>query len=147
MSETVLLNYEIKSPIERVWHALTDPATLSQWMFFETDDFQPLVGFRFQFRGRADSGWNGVVDCEVLEVLAPYRLSYSWATEGPRGRHQTTVLWILEESGSGVTHLQMEQSGFDSAAKQEIGGARYGWAHQLKQLQELLGPVGPLSGT
>lgn len=52
MSETVSLDFELKSPIERVWHALTDPATLSQWTFFETNDFQPVVGHRFHFRGK-----------------------------------------------------------------------------------------------
>ncbi|NMP25214.1 SRPBCC domain-containing protein [Sulfobacillus harzensis] len=138
MSETVLLDYEIESPIERVWHALTDPATLSQWMLFETNDFQPVVGRHFQFRGKAATGWTGIVNCEVLEADAPHRLSYTWVTEGQMGRHQTTVTWTLTESDNGVIRLHLEQSGFNSAAKQEIGGAKYGWTHQLNQLETLL---------
>ncbi len=137
MSETVLLEYEIASSIERVWHALTDPATLSQWMFFETDDFQPVVGHHFRFRGKASTGWTAAIDCEVLEVDEPHRLSYSWATEGLMGHHRTTVTWTLVEA-DGVTRLHLEQSGFDSQATQEIGGAKYGWTHQLNQLKTLV---------
>jgi hypothetical protein len=43
-------------------------------------------------------------------------------------------------SDNGVTRLHLEQSGFDSAAKREIGGAKYGWTHQLNQLKTLLSP-------
>ena len=140
MSETVLLDYEIKSSIDRVWHALTDPGAMAQWMFFDAGDFQPVVGHHFQFRGKASIGWPGVIECVVLEVDAPYRLSYTWATDGEAGRHQTTVAWTLTESDNGVTQLHLEQGGFDPAAKQEIGGAKYGWTHQLSQLSSLLAP-------
>ncbi len=140
MTESVSLDFELKSPIERVWHALTDAAMLSKWMFFEPNDFQPVVGHRFQFHGKAATGWTGIVDCEVLEVDAPHRLSYTWETEGQVGQHRTIVVWTLTPSVSGVTRLHLEQSGFDRAAKQEIGGAKYGWTHQLNQLQTLLAP-------
>ncbi len=140
MSEVVFLDYELKSPIDRVWHALTDPATLSQWMFFDVDNFQPIIGHRFQFRGKAATGWNGVVDCEVLEALKPHRLSYTWQTEGQLGPHRTVVTWTLKSVDDGVTQLHLEHRGFQSEAKQEIGGAKYGWMHQLNQLQTLLTP-------
>jgi len=142
VSETVSLDYEIKSPIERVWHALTNPATLMQWMFFETEDFQPVVGHHFQFRGKAATGWTGVVDCEVLVAEVPHRLSYRWVTAGQKDLHQTIVTWTLTAVDHGVTQLHLEQTGFDSAAKQEIGGARYGWTHQLDQLETLLSREG-----
>lgn len=138
MSETVSLDYEIKSPIARVWRALTDPATLSRWTLFDVEDFQPAVGNRFQFRGKEATGWTGIVDGEVLEADEPNRLSYTWTTEGQMGRHRTTVTWTLKESGNGVTQLHLEQSGFDREAKQEVGGAKYGWTHQLHQLSDLL---------
>lgn len=140
MSETVSLDYEIKSPIERVWHALTDSAMLSSWMLFDANDFRPIVGHRFQLRGKAATGWTGIVDGEVLEADAPHRLAYSWVTEGQMGQHHTTVTWTLTASDNGATRLHLEQSGFDSAATQEISGARYGWTHQLNQLQSLLTP-------
>lgn len=137
MSETVALDVELKSPIERVWHALTDSATLSTWMLFKANDFEPVVGHAFQLREAP--GWSGVVDCEVIEVDEPHRLSYTWVSgEETDLRHSTVVTWTLTEAGDGVTRLHLEQSGFRSEAKQEIGGARYGWTTMLDQLQSLL---------
>ena len=139
MSETVVLDVELKSPIERVWNALTDSTTLSKWMLFKTNDFQPVVGHSFQFRDA--TGWDGVIECEVTEVNEPHRLSYTWVSDqvGPSNLKQATVVtWTLTEAGAGVTRLHLEQSGFDSEAKQEIGGARYGWTNMLDGLQDLL---------
>ena len=137
MSETVVLDFELKNPIERVWHALTDSATLSKWMLFKSNDFKPVVGHAFQFR--EVPGWSGGVDCEVIEVDKPHRLSYTWVSGGESNlQHSTVVTWTLTEAEGGVTRLHLEQSGFRSEAKQEIGGAKYGWMSMLDQLQSLL---------
>jgi len=139
MSETVTLDVELKSPIERVWNALTDSATLSKWMLFKSNDFEPVVAHAFQFR-EAD-GFDGVIDCEVIEVDKPHRLSYTWVSDqvGPSNLLQSTVVtWTLTEAKGGVTRLHLEQSGFQSEARQEIGGAKYGWMSMLDQLQSLL---------
>jgi uncharacterized protein YndB with AHSA1/START domain len=139
MSETVVLDYELKSPIDRVWRALTDSATLSEWMMFKTNDFKPVVGHAFQFRDAP--GYDAVVECEVTDVDEPHRLAYTWTAPGQDGQpHATTVTWALAEAEGGVTQLHLEQSGFDPAAKQEIGGARYGWMSMLDQLQGILAP-------
>lgn len=145
MSETVVLDFEIKSPIERVWHALTDPATLSQWMMFEIGDFKPVVGHPFQFRSPPVPGWEGMLDGEILEVDAPHRLSYTWVG-GPEGLVvHTTVTWTLRHA-DGVTHLHLEHSGFQSSAKQAIGGARYGWTRMAEKLQAVLEAEGRPGG-
>lgn len=137
MSETVVLDVELKSPIEQVWHALTDSATLSKWMLFRSNDFKPVAGHAFQFRDAP--GFDGVIDCEVIEVNKPQRLSYSWVTSGQSDLpHSTVVTWTLSEAEGGVTRLQLEQGGFRGEARQEIGGARYGWMSMLDQLQGLL---------
>lgn len=135
MSESVVLDVELKSPIERVWHALTDTATLAMWMLFKSNDFRPIVGHAFQFREAP--GWTGVVDCEVIEVDQPHRLSYTWVSGESTPRNSTVVTWTLTEA-DGVTRLHLEQSGFRSEAKQEIGGAKYGWKSMLEQMQSLL---------
>jgi uncharacterized protein YndB with AHSA1/START domain len=140
MSESVVLDFEVKSPIERVWHALTDSATLSRWMLFKTNDFQPVVGHVFQFS--ESPGWDGVIDCEVTEVDEPHRLAYTWATAGVGDQpHTTIVTWTLTGDDNGITRLHLEQSGFRSGAKQEIGGAKASWKYMLDQLQEILIPV------
>ena len=140
MSETVVLDVELKSPIERVWNALTDSATLSRWMLFKSNDFRPVVGHTFQFRDAP--GFEGAIDCEVTEVDEPHRLSYRWVTAGQDDQpHSTVVTWTLTEADDGVTQLHLEQSGFRSEAKQEIGGARYGWMSMLDELQNVLSPA------
>ena len=73
------------------------------------NDFQPVVGHRFQFRVERARGWSGVVDCVVLIVDAPRRLSYSWRNE--RGRLDTVVTWSLEPCAGG-TRLVLAHAGF-----------------------------------
>jgi uncharacterized protein YndB with AHSA1/START domain len=138
-SKTVAVNLdvEMQSPIEKVWHALTDSATLSKWMLFKTNDFKPEVGHRFQFKDAPY--YDGIIDCEVTEVDEPNRLSYTWSTEGVDGQpHTTVVTWTLEEA-NGVTQVHFEQSGFRPEAKQEFGGAKASWKMMLDALKEEVG--------
>jgi uncharacterized protein YndB with AHSA1/START domain/DNA-binding transcriptional ArsR family regulator len=145
MHETVVLDFDVNSPIGRVWHALTDAATLSQWMMFEIGDFQPVVGHQFQLKSPPVPGWEGILDCEVLEVDEPHRLAYTWVG-GPQGLVvHTTVTWTLTESDR-VTHLHLEHSGFPSSAKPAIGGARYGWTRMADKLQAVIEAEGRQSG-
>ncbi len=135
---SVALDVELKSPIERVWRALTDPVRLSRWMMFTATDFRPVVGHRFQFRTQPMPGWDGVIESEVLEVEEPHRLAYTWEG-GPQAMVvTTTVVWTLTEAAAGVTRLHLEQSGFPSELKQAIGGARWGWTKMLEQLETLV---------
>lgn len=138
MSETVSLDIRLEAPIARVWDALTDAATLSQWTFFQVEHFEPVVGHRFQWRSPTGPGWDGVIESEVLEVSAPHRLSYSWVG-GPESLVvRTTVTWTLSPAPGGGTDLHLEQSGFAAEAAQAIGGAHYGWTRMLGQLQDWL---------
>lgn len=137
MSETVVLDFELNSPIERVWHALTDSATLSKWMLFEENNFKPVVGYTFQFR--KSPGWDGVVECEVIEVEQPHRLVYTWVSGMTiESRISTLITWTLSEAAAGVTRVHLEQSGFEPGAKQEIGGAKHGWSRMHDQLKHVL---------
>lgn len=94
-------------PPERVWRALTDPDQLESWLM--ENDFEPRVGHRFRFREEPRPGWRGIVDCEVLEVEEPRRLSYSW-----RGREEgePTVVTFTLEPVEGGTRLRLEHTGF-----------------------------------
>jgi uncharacterized protein YndB with AHSA1/START domain len=94
-------------PPERVWRALTNPQALAEWLM--PNDFQPRKGHKFQFRAKPQPGWRGVVDCEVLEVDAPRRLSYSW--QGDADGPVTRVTWTLEPTALG-TRLRLEHVGF-----------------------------------
>src|SRR5262245_2043965 len=125
-------------PPEQVWHAITDSATLAEWMF--PNDFQPRVGHRFTFQvpGNPQMNFDGItVHCEVLECDAPKRLAFSWSAGPPV--ENTRVTFQLEPDGAG-TRLLFEHTGFDLAhpfGEQAFKGDEYGWAGMLKKLGDV----------
>jgi uncharacterized protein YndB with AHSA1/START domain len=52
---------------QKIWRALTQAPLIAERLM--QNDFQPIVGYRFNFRAAAVLGWNGVTDCEVLEII------------------------------------------------------------------------------
>ena len=135
MSKAIRREIIIAQPRERVWLAITDSATLAEWMY--PNDFEPRVGHRFTFRVPANPkvGFEGLtVRCEVLECEPPSRLVFSWSAGGPV--ENTRVSFRLEPDGEG-TRVFFEHTGFDVAqpwGEQAFHGAEYGWARMLKQL-------------
>jgi uncharacterized protein YndB with AHSA1/START domain/DNA-binding transcriptional ArsR family regulator len=125
----VELDFRFDSPVDNVWKALTDPEWLAKWIM--DNDFRPIVGYRFQFRGEPTPWWNGVVDCRVLEVELSAKLSYTWASAG----ENTTVTWTLQ-SDDGGTVLHLQQIGFKGEA--EANGAAAGWRKMADRLAEQL---------
>jgi uncharacterized protein YndB with AHSA1/START domain len=120
---------------DKVWRALTISELVSEWLM--QNDFQPMVGHRFQFRATPVPGWSGVTNCEVLEVEPPRRLVYSWGdgTESVSGL-KTVVTWTLTPADGG-THVRMEQSGFrpqDEGGYRGMGG---GWPRILERLEHV----------
>lgn len=97
-----------RHPPERVWRALTDPAALAAWLM--PNDFAPVVGRRFTFRAPPQPWFDGVVQCEVLSVDPPRRLSYSW--QGGPMRAPTTVTWIIDPAPEG-SRVRLVHAGFD----------------------------------
>jgi uncharacterized protein YndB with AHSA1/START domain len=84
--------------------------------------------------------WNGVTDCEVLEVDAPRRLVYSWNASGEEAKDglKSIVTWTLTPTDGG-THVRMEHAGFrpqDQGGRQAMGG---GWPRILGGLERVAG--------
>jgi len=81
MSEIYIVRDYPHSPA-KVWRAVTDPALIPLWTATgaggRADDFTPVVGTTFQFIGKPKPGWNGIVDCQILEVSTGSLLRYSW---------------------------------------------------------------------
>lgn len=123
----VSLDFQFTSSIDKVWNALTNSDTLAKWIM--ANDFKAIVGHKCQFR---NPQWNLIVDCEVLVVDEPYKLSYTWIG----GPINTIVTWTLKEE-DGVTHLHLEQTGFEKE-DQAFNGAKYGWANMAEELKKVL---------
>ena len=137
-SQTESLSFEFDLPHspEKVWRALTDPVLLAEWLL-PVVDFKLEPGAAFRFKTQPYPGWDGTVDCRVLEIDAPKTLSYSWVVGGML---DTVVTFTLTPTASG-THLLLVQSGFKPDQKQNFGGARYGWKMMGGKLVELLARI------
>ncbi|MBD2870018.1 SRPBCC family protein [Paenibacillus arenilitoris] len=130
MSLSLTLDFEYKTSIEKLWSALTDSKQLAKWVL--ENDFEPVVGHRFQFRSQPNEYWDGIIDGEVLIVDPPSRLSYTWAV----GDEKHTVNWTIQDLGEGKVNLHLEQTGISNA--QGLAGAKYGWSNWCGELEKLL---------
>lgn len=131
-TRTLVIERELPHPPEKIWRALTQGPLIEEWLM--KNDFQAVVGHRFNFRSKPVPGWNGVIDSEVLVIEPNTRLSYSWASMGLK----TVVDWTLTPTHGG-THLRMEQSGFPSEESPSYKGARYGWQTFIGNLERVVG--------
>jgi uncharacterized protein YndB with AHSA1/START domain len=140
VTKAIRREISLQEPPEQAWRALTDSATLAEWMF--PNDFEPRVGHHFTFKVPPNPkiGFEGIlVRCEVLECAPPSesgggRLAFSWSAGGPV--ENTHVSFQLERDGDG-TRLLFEHAGFDVSqpfGEQALKGADFGWAKMLKQL-------------
>jgi uncharacterized protein YndB with AHSA1/START domain len=119
-------------PVEKVWAAVTDSASLAKWLM--QNDFEPVVGKRFQFRAKPVMGWSGVVDCEVLELDAPRRMVWRWKSDAI----DTTVTITLDRVEGG-TRLRLVQDGFRGLRGMFVSWMMRGWKRILgKQLRLVL---------
>jgi uncharacterized protein YndB with AHSA1/START domain len=134
MTKTIQKEMLFPQPRQQVWRAITDSASLAEWMF--PNDFEPRLGHRFTFQVPPNPKVNFeglTVQCEVLECEPPGRLSFSWSAGGLA---DTRVSFRLEQEGDG-TRLHLEHSGFDLSlpwGKQSYRGAELGWANMLQKL-------------
>ncbi|GAA6619596.1 SRPBCC domain-containing protein [Scytonema sp. NUACC26] len=90
-------------PPEKVWQVLTNRRTLAAWLM--ENDFEPRVGHKFQFQDSTLPGISETIDCEVLELDEPNRLSYTWQDKFMS--RPSIVTWILEPQEGG-TKLRLE---------------------------------------
>jgi uncharacterized protein YndB with AHSA1/START domain len=136
-TQTIVLEHELDHPPAKVWRALTEPALLSQWLM--SNDLQPAVGHRFRFTQKPTEYWDGIVNCEVLEVDPHRRLRYTWRSGPDSSPLDTVVTWTLTPTPSGGTRLTLEHSGFLPGDSFAAGGAQKGWKRMVTQrLAEVL---------
>jgi len=119
---------------EEVWEWLTKPELIEQWL--GKTDFQPRVGFKFQFT----SPYGNHSYCEVLEVKPFSRLSYSWQkiSAKDQGPFQSRVLWTLLPKENG-TELILVHDGFETP--EDFTAHEKGWTMCLEQMEKLINPV------
>jgi uncharacterized protein YndB with AHSA1/START domain len=134
-SESLSLEFDLHHPPEKVWRALTEPALLAEWLL-PVIDLALEPGAAFTFKTQPYPGWDGIVNCRILEIDAPRKLSYTWDVPFL----ETVVTFTLTPTASG-TRLSLVQSGFKPDQKKEFGGARYGWRMMGGRLVDLLARI------
>ena len=135
-TDAISFEFDLHHPPAKVWRALTDPVLLGEWLL-------PVIGLEletgaaFTFKTQPHPGWDGTVNCRMLEMEAHRKLSYSWVVGDML---DTVVTFTLTPTASG-TRLSLVQSGFKPDQKQAFGGARYGWKTMGEKLVDLLGRI------
>jgi uncharacterized protein YndB with AHSA1/START domain len=140
MIKSIKQQFFFAHPPETVWEYLTKPELMEQWLM--KNDFQPIVGFDFQFRtGPIPSlDFDGICYCKVLEIVPFKKLSYSWKCGPGEGKItlDSVVEWKLQPTEKG-TELFLEHSGFTKEENLSFyNGFMHGWPEKLQKIDKLL---------
>lgn len=132
-TEAIAFEVALPHPPEKVWRTLTQPELLSQWLL-PVLDLHLAPGAAFTYRTHPQPGWDGTVQCRVLEVEKHRRISYTWVVGNML---DTVVTFTLTATATG-THLSLVHAGFREDQKRNAGGARHGWRMMGERLVDLL---------
>ena len=131
MGKKIELTTIYNHPIADVWEALTNSEAMSEWLM--PCDIKPFAGHKFQFKTKSYPGFNGIVNCEVLEVIEQQKLSFSWSG----GSLKNTIFSFELKQLGDKTELKFEHSGFDGFFNKVIVSRilANGWLHKILTVQ------------
>lgn len=103
-------------PPEVLWRTLTTPELMGRWLKMQPTGFEATEGNRFTYQTSPAGEWDGVIQCQVLDVVPNERLAYSWRggreeNVGYGSRLETVVTFTLSRTGQG-TRVRLVHSGF-----------------------------------
>jgi uncharacterized protein YndB with AHSA1/START domain len=115
-TQDIVVDEVFPHTLDVMWKTLTAPGMMGRWLRMEPKGFEPTVGTRFTYQTTPAGAWDGVIHCQVLEVIPLERLAYAWkgGHEGNVGygaRLDTVVTFTLSPAEAG-TRLRMVHSGF-----------------------------------
>jgi len=127
---TLILVRELRHPPQKVWKALTDPASLREWAPFDADGNLGTTGSTVKLTA-VGAPTLQVSETRVTRAEAPKLLEYNWGSQNLR--------WELEASGSG-TRLTL----WHNIDRRFISMGAAGWHICLDVLDRLVGgsPIG-----
>lgn len=117
---------------QRVWQVITNRDSLAVWLM--ANNFELKIGHKFQFQDTTLPGINTSIDCEIIEIDEPRRLSYTWK-DGMMSQ-SSVVTWILKP-GDGGTYLRLEHRGLNvdlspGEYQQKTALPTQSWHHHTK---------------
>jgi uncharacterized protein YndB with AHSA1/START domain len=108
-NQAFIIERTYNAQASKVWQAITDPAQMKQW-YFDLPGFKAESGYQFQFYGGTEEN-QYLHLCEVTEVVAGKKLTYSWRYDGYAGN--SFVTWELFPEGD-KTRLLLTHAGLDT---------------------------------
>ena len=131
---TLVLVRELRHPPEKVWKALTEPASLREWAPFDADASLGTVGSTVKLTTVGAPALH-VTETKVTRADAPKVLEYNWGGGDIR--------WELEALGGG-TRLTL----WANIDRRFISMGAAGWHISLDVLDHLLSgdPIGRIAG-
>ena len=134
MKDQIKQTWHFNQTPEEVWEYLTKPELIEQWLM--KTDFKPVLGqkFQFTFTVKPGSKYEGVVNCEVLEIIPCSRLSYTWdgSLQDKSRNFNSVVTWTLIPKNDG-TELLLEHNGFEEL--EDIFNHEGGWKSCLQKME------------
>jgi uncharacterized protein YndB with AHSA1/START domain len=102
---------------ETIWKTLTTGELIGRWLEMAPTGFEPVEGKHFTLQTTPAGAWDGIIHCQVLQVIPNERLVYAWkggheANLGYGSRLDTVVTWTLSRVENG-TRLRLVHSGFE----------------------------------
>jgi uncharacterized protein YndB with AHSA1/START domain len=129
---------------ETIWKTLTDGALMARWLGMTPTGFEAAKGRRFTYQTTPGGAWDGIIRCEVLEVIPNQRLVYTWRSGhseniGYGAPLDTVVTFTLSRTENG-TRLRAVHSGFllprNEAAFRNMGE---GWKKVVPRIGTIAG--------
>lgn len=114
-TQDIVVDTDFPHAPQTIWRMLTTSELIGRWMMVPTG-FEPVEGKRFTFQTTPAGAWDGVIHCQVLEVIPNARLVHSWKgghdeNAGYGSRLDTVITWTLAATETG-TRLRLVHSGF-----------------------------------
>ena len=128
--------------LDVVWKTLSSPAMMGRWLKMEPMGFAPTVGTHFTYRTTPAGAWDGVIHCQVLEVIPNQRLAYAWKSGhadnvGYGAQLDTVVTFTLSAVETG-TRLRLVHSGFMLPRNETaFKGMSEGWRGVVQRIDAL----------
>ncbi len=118
MVDTIVKVVELKAPLSRVWHAISDHKEFGQWFRVKLDGpFKPgsVSTGKMTFPGCENYPWRAIVERMEPERLFSFRWHDYDEKSGTDVVEQTTMLveFRLEPTAEG-TRLTITESGFEA---------------------------------
>jgi uncharacterized protein YndB with AHSA1/START domain len=142
-TQDIVVEEVFPHPPETIWKALTTGDLIGRWLM-APEGFAPVAGNRFTFQTTPAGAWDGVIRCEVKEVIPNERFAYAWtggheSNVGYGSRLDTLVTFTLARVAEG-TRLRLVHSGFvlpkNETAFENMGE---GWKKVVRNLDAVAG--------